>query len=234
MIRRLSGQTARMRLTRSRVIGITLAVVLAVPACSGSDSEETAATGADGTTTTADATGSTAETIVETTEPTVWLRTTTTLAPGQTPPPTVAAQERPTGATPAEQEAAEDLANCALGDKNCYEVSAVQVEWPGAQITGIDLRFADLTGADLRGADLTFALMSGAILNGANLSRAKLSGADLTGSDLSGANLAGADLSGADLRGAILTGAILDGADLTAVDYCTTVMPDGTMNDEHC
>ena len=60
----------------------------------------------------------------------------------------------------------------------------------GADLSGVDFKWADLDGADLTGADLT-------------------------GTDLRWAGLAGANLSNADLRGAIVGGTALDGADLT-------------------
>lgn len=90
----------------------------------------------------------------------------------------------------------------------------------GADLSGVDLRFAkmcgvnlenaNLEGTNLMSADLRDSDLSGINLKGADLSGAKLSGADLSFSDLSGADLSGAELSGADLKGANLKGANLD------------------------
>ena len=66
----------------------------------------------------------------------------------------------------------------------------------GADLSGIDFKWADLDMADLKGANLS----------GANLSWASLQLTDLTGANLTGADLRWATLDGADLTGANLTG----------------------------
>lgn len=82
----------------------------------------------------------------------------------------------------------------------------------GADLHGVDLRFAFLFRADLREADLSLALLFGADLIRADLGGASLWGAALGGAYLSYANLAGADLTQADLRGVYWQGTVLAGA----------------------
>ena len=65
------------------------------------------------------------------------------------------------------------------------------------------LNGADLSGVDFKWADLSFA---------------KLPNANLTGTDLRWADLTGANLYHADLRGAIIDGTILVEADLTGAN----------------
>jgi uncharacterized protein YjbI with pentapeptide repeats len=118
--------------------------------------------------------------------------------------------------------------------KNCEDEGAVI----GAQLIGVDLRYAsaksaffactdlsgaDLTGAHLTGADLRGVRLTGADLSGAHLQSVRLSSADLTNANLRGAHLNLADLSGAllslaDLTGADLRGTHLNGAELIAAD----------------
>ena len=103
----------------------------------------------------------------------------------------------------------------------------------GAQLGGINLRYAvgtqaflvgadlietDLTGADLRNADLRGARLNLAKLSGASLLWADLRGADLRGADLDGADLFRADLDGADLAQAHLYNCEFGNAKLLAAD----------------
>ena len=74
----------------------------------------------------------------------------------------------------------------------------------GADLRGVNLRFANLSGSDLRKTDLRYT----------ELFRADLRGVDLRFADLSGSNLIEADLSGSDLREADLRFANLSGVDL--------------------
>jgi uncharacterized protein YjbI with pentapeptide repeats len=115
----------------------------------------------------------------------------------------------------------------------------------GAQLRGVDLRYASatnsfFTGSDLRDADLRGALLTGselrsAYLSHANLSEAILGGAELSGTDLGGANLSHANLSFAVLRDADLGSGVRlasnpevswgDGADLTyATLWCANLV----------
>lgn len=128
------------------------------------------------------------------------------------------------------------------------KVAAMRSHLCGADLRGMDLRFAILSGVNLnkvnlRGSNLSGANLVGAYLNEANLVDVNLRGAhligaslfvaDLTGADLSHSllrrvDLGGANLSGANLKGASfirsnltrvnLSGADLTGADLTRVD----------------
>jgi len=82
----------------------------------------------------------------------------------------------------------------------------------GAQLKGMNLRYAEAEGAFLAGSNLL-----DADLSGAELRRADLSGTDLS-AHLRGTNLTDADLRGADLRGADLGDAYLSDADLRGVE----------------
>lgn len=91
----------------------------------------------------------------------------------------------------------------------------------GAQLKGVNLRYANASGAFLINSDLSEADLEGislcnADLRNAQLNRANLSRANLSGADLRGANLKQANLRWADLRGATITGADLEDADLYA------------------
>lgn len=102
----------------------------------------------------------------------------------------------------------------------------------GAELRGVDLRFAsargaffaraDLSGADLGDADLSSADLSGADLSDADLSSAELYRADLNGADLSRARLSGANLDRADLSWAVLEDADLGSADMYECDLTGT------------
>ncbi len=101
----------------------------------------------------------------------------------------------------------------------------------GADLSGLDFKWADLDGADLKGADLT-----GTNLRWAGLDGADLKGANLTGTDLRWATLMDADLSHTDLRGAIVDGTILveadlTGANVTGVNLRSTYLDDDTKLD---
>jgi hypothetical protein len=91
-------------------------------------------------------------------------------------------------------------------------VSSYQREW-------VD-KLVDLTGAVLIDADL----------RNADLSRTVLSFANLTGAILRGANFTGADLSDVDCSRANVFG----GLDTSGAIFCRTVMPDGTLRNDHC
>ena len=80
----------------------------------------------------------------------------------------------------------------------------------GADLSGVDFKWADLGSAELSNMDL-----SGTDLRWADLTAADLTGANLCNANLSWANLMEADLQDADLRGAILNRTNLTGADLT-------------------
>ena len=75
----------------------------------------------------------------------------------------------------------------------------------GADLSGVDLRWADLTGVNLKGANL-----AGADLRWATLMGANLKGADLRGAIIDGTFLDEADLTGANLTGVCLNAAYLD------------------------
>ena len=88
----------------------------------------------------------------------------------------------------------------------------------GADLSGLDFKWADLDGADLKGADLTGANLRWAGLDGADLKGADLTGANLRWASLMDTNLSNTNLTGADLRWAGLDGADLKGANLTGTD----------------
>jgi uncharacterized protein YjbI with pentapeptide repeats len=119
----------------------------------------------------------------------------------------------------------------------------------GAQLSGVDLRFAnargaflaravlsgahldgaDLSTSDLRSADLEWAYLAGAHLELADLEGADLTGAELTRTHMRDANFRGATLSFAKLKDAELvrtdlSGATLNGADLTHADLSGAVL----------
>ncbi|NCJ08388.1 hypothetical protein GS597_18120 [Synechococcales cyanobacterium C] len=115
---------------------------------------------------------------------------------------------------------------------------------------GAGLKYKDLSLVDLRGANLSGLTLHGASLRGANLSGANLSGAEfdmtvLTDADLSGADLTDAyftlsQVSGANLQGAILKNVNLHHAgggasvNLEGAQFCNTVLPDGSVRNDHC
>ena len=75
----------------------------------------------------------------------------------------------------------------------------------GADLSGLDFKWADLDGADLSNADLT-----GANLRWASLMDTNLPGADLRGAIVDGTILVEADLTGANVTGVNLRSAYLD------------------------
>ena len=77
----------------------------------------------------------------------------------------------------------------------------------GADLRGVNLRFANLSGSDLRKTDLRYTELFRADLKGVDLRFADLSGSYLIEADLSGSDLREADLRWAYLRGAYLNGA---------------------------
>ena len=79
-----------------------------------------------------------------------------------------------------------------------------------------------LDGADLSGVDFKWA----------DLGLTKLSNVDLTGADLRWATLAGANLSNADLRGAIIDGTNLDEADLTGANVTGVNLHSAYLDDD--
>ena len=101
------------------------------------------------------------------------------------------------------------------------DLSGVDFKWanlcltnlPNVDLTGADLRWTSLMDINLKGANLT-----GADLRWANMDGVDLSNANLTGADLRRTTLAGANLSHTDLRGAIVDGTNLDEADLTGAN----------------
>ena len=131
-----------------------------------------------------------------------------------------------------------------LPNLNGADLSGLDFKW--ADLDGADLSNADLTGANLRWASLMDTNLSNTNLTGADLRWANLDGANLDGADLSNANLTGtdlrwaslmdADLPGADLRGAIVDGTILveadlTGANVTGVNLRSTYLDDDTKLD---
>ena len=101
----------------------------------------------------------------------------------------------------------------------------------GADLSGVDFKWADLGWANLSNADLT-----GTDLRWANLTGVNLTGANLSNTDLRWTSLMDADLSNADLRGAIigrtnLTGTDLTGANVTEVPLHYAYLGDQTKLD---
>lgn len=89
----------------------------------------------------------------------------------------------------------------------------------GAELFGVDLRYANLNQADLQMSWLDQADLTGATLDEADLFQAHLETADLTDASLIGTDLTGADLTAASLRKAKLVFANLTGAALTGTDF---------------
>ena len=97
----------------------------------------------------------------------------------------------------------------------------------GADLSGVDFKWADLGLTKLSNVDLT-----GADLRWANMDGVDLKGANLTGADLRWATLAGANLSNADLRGAIIDGTNLDEADLTGANLTGVNLHSAYLDDD--
>ena len=92
-------------------------------------------------------------------------------------------------------------------------------------LTSLSLEFSDLTGADFSGSDFTHTDLRNAILR-----NAKLVGTILTRADLNRADLRGADLSGSRMFSTRLDNADWTGSNRTDIQFCTTVLPDGTLS----
>lgn len=101
---------------------------------------------------------------------------------------------------------------------DAFRTFLVKADLRGAVLIGTNLTEAELQMANLRGADLQGAKLYGARLQGADLRWAKLQGAALGYAQLQGANLEDAQLQGADLGSARLQGADLKGAELQGAD----------------
>ena len=97
----------------------------------------------------------------------------------------------------------------------------------GADLSGVDFKWADLGLTKLSNVDLT-----GADLRWASLMDVNLKGANLTGADLRWTTLAGANLKGADLRGAIIDGTNLDEADLTGANVTGVNLHSAYLDDD--
>lgn len=135
------------------------------------------------------------------------------------------------------------LTGSTLSDASLLEANAAGVLLDDVTAKGVDMESAYLEGAELRqvgmtGANLQLAYMKSVLLDGVNLSNADAEGAFMASSDwalawavsarlsevdLTDAHLGWVDLAHADLRNANLTNARLG-----AVQYCDTVMPDGS------
>jgi len=94
---------------------------------------------------------------------------------------------------------------------------------PGADLRGVNLKYANLHGVDLTGAnvsraDLRYSDLSGVIFREALLHRTLLHGANLNHADLSEARMDWASVSHASLKKATLTNATMDYADLRYAD----------------
>ena len=91
----------------------------------------------------------------------------------------------------------------AAPNADCKFAVLAELNAPGADLSGIDLRAARISGGDLSGANLTGALLADASIN-AELANAKMTGANLVdafiSSSVSGANLIGANLTGAQFN----------------------------------
>ena len=99
----------------------------------------------------------------------------------------------------------------------------------GADLSGIDFKWADLDMADLKGANLSGANLSWASLQLTDLTDANLTGADLRWATLDGADLTGANLTGTDLRWTVLPDADLKDADLRGATIDGTILVDADL-----
>ena len=99
----------------------------------------------------------------------------------------------------------------------------------GADLSGLDFKWADLDVADLKGANLSGANLSWASLMDTDLKDANLTGADLRWATLDGADLSNANLTGADLRWTVLPDADLPGADLRGATIDGTILVDADL-----
>ena len=105
----------------------------------------------------------------------------------------------------------------------------VAVFWEVGAFDETQLQKLQLLGESCPSCDLSWAKLSKEDLSGRNLTEA-----DLTQADLNGANLSGANLTNAKLTSAHLGTANLSKANLTQTIFCTTKMPDESINDSGC
>ena len=104
----------------------------------------------------------------------------------------------------------------------------------GGSYAGCYYGYTDMSNMSLSNANFTdvqfpYATLTNTSFNGSNLSYAQFGYANLND-----ANLSNADLTGAYMYGANLSGANMTGATLTNIQYCHTVMPNGTVNNTNC
>ncbi|MYR07540.1 hypothetical protein GTV32_15065 [Gordonia sp. SID5947] len=91
---------------------------------------------------------------------------------------------------------------------------ALRESWlEGCTFSEADLRGADFTGSRLRKADLSDCQAAEAVLRGAHLQRCDLDSADLRGADLTDADCRNAFMPDVDLRSAVLRSVKFDGAE---------------------
>ncbi len=97
--------------------------------------------------------------------------------------------------------------------KNDWErLGSLQLNLPGADLSGANFQGKDLSYSQLPGANLRNTNFKGANLTGVNFFNANLQGATLTRSQLNNANLEQADVRNADLQNAQLTQACMSGS----------------------
>ena len=92
-----------------------------------------------------------------------------------------------------------------------------------------DMSNMDLSKANFSDVQFPYATLTSTNFAGSNLSYAQFGYAYMSNSNLSNANLTGAYMFGANLSGANMTGATL-----TNIQYCKTIMPNGTINNSNC
>jgi uncharacterized protein YjbI with pentapeptide repeats len=144
-------------------------------------------------------------------------------APAQPPPPDSPQAEVEVAAGLVSEHARTDSTDWALEEKlashkewvdtqgiSGLKADLSRAEMEGAELVGVNLRFADFHDANLKGADLLLADLRDACLMRSNLEEACLVGANLEGANLEGADLESAmglvprQLAGANLRAASL------------------------------
>ena len=114
----------------------------------------------------------------------------------------------------------------------------------GCDLSGLDLKGEDLLNGNLRDADLSgVSLASASLLNielqGANLEAADFQGARIQNTEFDGARLGRANFTGAKLLNASfadadLRDAIFEPASQQNVEFCHTVLSDGTRSNRDC
>ena len=102
-----------------------------------------------------------------------------------------------------------------LGLNDLSNISLPGVNFTGAELPHVDLRFSDFRGATFKNAQLNGVQLRDANLRGADFRWSNMKDADLRGAKFNGADLTGADLMWADLRNADFTGATLIDIKLT-------------------